>query len=301
MPTMIETEVYKPLAYFSYFGYPLTAFEIWKWQFEPETNISFNQIEDTLDNSKWLNERVSSINGMYSIGSKQDAETQTVERHVRYLDAIEKERKLARVLTFLRRVPGVRGVALCNSMPFHFTRSQSDIDLFVITDQGAVWSTRLLSVAPLMALKQRPGETDHHPIDLSFFVSEDAMDLFSLQKTDDPYFAFWIATLTPVLGERELWDRFFDENSWAFAKLPNAKPPVRSFRYRRRNVKARLPGLSESFARRIQEGRLPQDLRDAANTDSRVVINNRMLKFHRTDRREEIAQAFNAQMQVCKD
>lgn len=299
MPSQSDIDIYTPLAYFAYFGYPLTAFEIWKWQFEPEQRLSLEQIQDGLQNSPWLRERLSHYNGFYAIGSDEEVFTQAQERHHRYLDAIEKERKLKKILTFLRLLPGVRGVALCNSMPFHFTREKGDIDLFMVTKPGAVWSTRFMSVAPLIALKQRPGEAKRHPIDLSFFVSESSMDLFDLQKSDDPYFAYWIATLTPVLGEQALWDRFFDENSWAFSRLPNAKPPHRSYRYRRRDLHPLIPNMSESFAKRVQERRLPRDLREAANQDSRVVIRSDMLKFHRTDRRDEIARAFAKQMSVC--
>ncbi len=307
MPNQTDIDIYKPLAYFAYFGYPLTAFEIWKWQFARSYDLatrsddrveplSLPEIEHGLNTSSWLREHVRSHNGFWAIG---DVEQQVADRHERYLDAMDKEEKLKKALAFLRHVPGVRGVALCNSMPFHFTHEQGDIDLFVVTKPGAVWSTRLMSVAPLIALKQRPGEAKRHPIDLSFFVSESSMDLFGLQKSDDPYFAHWIATLTPVLGEQALWDRFFDENSWAFTRLPNARAPRRSYRYRCRTMKPLMPSLSESFAKRVQERRLPNDLREAANEDSRVVITSQMLKFHRTDRRDEIARAFAKQMSVC--
>ena len=212
---------------------------------------------------------------------------------------MEKERKLKRILQYIRHVRGVSGVAICNSLPFHFTSPQSDIDLFVITKPGAVWSTRLLSVGPLIALRQRPGETNRHPIDLSFFVSERAMDLFGYQKTDDPYFAYWIVTLTPVLGDRDLWDRFFQKNTWAFSRLPNAQPPQRAYRFASKTRRPIIPSLPEGFARSLQTRRLPRDLREAANLDSRVVIDRDILKFHRTDRREEIAMAYRKQLEVC--
>ena len=299
MPSKREVDVYKPLAYFAYFGYPLTVFEIWKWQLDPEVQMSLGEIERMLERSCWLRERLAFFQGFYAIGSQEVVRNQVDERHRRYLDAIEKERKLKRVLAYLRYLRGMSGAAVCNSLPFHFTSPKSDIDVFVITKPGVIWSTRFLSVGPLIALAQRPGETQRHPIDLSFFVSERQMDLFGYQKTDDPYFAYWVATLAPVLGEKSTWNRFFKENAWAFSRLPNALPSQRAYRYALKSRRPLIPSLPETFAQRLQEHRLPQDLREAANDDSRVVIHRDMLKFHRTDRREEIARAFKKQLEVC--
>ena len=300
MLTPLEQDVYTPLAYFAYFGYPLTAFEIWKWQFEPNQVRSLDEIQHILEKSAWLTQRVSSHNGFYAVGDDQAVRAQMHQRHVRYLDAIEKEQKLKHFLLYLRRLPDVRGAALCNSMPFHFTHEQGDIDVFIVTKPGRVWSARLSAVAPLIALRQRPGEARQHPIDLSFFVSESDMDLFGLQKSHDPYFAYWIATLTPVLGSQALWYRFFEQNQWAFSRLPNAQPPKRAFRFGRKEMQPLLPRMSEEVAKQIQLKRLPVDLQKVANTSSQVVMNRQMLKFHRTDRREEIAQAFDKQMAVCQ-
>ena len=54
----------------------------------------------------------------------------------------------------------------------------------------------------------------------------------------------------------------------------------------------------ETLARRIQERRLPKQIAELANKDSRVVLNEFMLKFHENDRREEFRRQFETLMNV---
>ncbi|PIX62148.1 hypothetical protein CO057_01200 [Candidatus Uhrbacteria bacterium CG_4_9_14_0_2_um_filter_41_50] len=297
--TSLEKDIYKTLAYFSYFNYPLTIFELWKWQYQPDRVYSLDEITQVLQGSKWLKDRVSSCEGMYCIGAEKVVSQQVAIRKERYLNAVRKERKLKKVLIYIQRLPDVAGAALCNNMPFHFTDEYSDIDLFVITKKDRTWSARFASVMPLIILKQRPGEVAKDPVDISFFLGEDAMDLSSLKIADsDPYLAYWIKTLTPVHGNDELWQKFFKANSWANTFLPNSDQPRRAYRMRV-NTKIKLPSLpiSESKAREIQEQKFPADIKDRMNKDSRIVVAHNILKFHKNDRRAEIARNF--QSKIC--
>ena len=213
-PSLIEKDVHNTLAYFAYNQYPLTAFEVYKWQYCPERVYSYQEIDKVLKGSDWLLNRVGHFEGMYGLGNNLEVEQQVAARKRRFLDAVKKQKKACKVVQYISRLPSVRGVAICNSLAYHFTREKSDIDLFVITKSGRVWTARMWAVAPLMLLRQRPGETRKDPVDISFFISEDALNLSELMiDKSDPYLAFWIKTLTPVYGDEGLWDRFFKENS----------------------------------------------------------------------------------------
>jgi hypothetical protein len=299
MPTEIEKDVYAPLAYFAYFGYPLTAFEVWKWLYRPSRSYTLEEVEDVLESSTWLKKHVSIRENFYAIGDPKKVRVQVLERKRRYNDAIIKERKLKWVLRFLRRLPGVKGVAICNTLPLHFTRKEGDIDLFVITAPGKIWSVRFSIVAPFALLSQRPGEARKHALDASFFVTTNGMGLSSLRMEDDPYFAYWMATLTPVLGSEKLWNTFFKANTWVKEVLPNAGIVERAYRVARQEM-APLPiWLPNQFMKHWQTQRLPKDLKEQANTSTRVVMTDDVLKFHRTDRRAEIAEEFHNQLEVC--
>ena len=296
--TDIEKTIYTTLAYFSYFGYPLTVFELWKWQYLPARIFSLAEIILALKKSTWLSDRVACADGMYAIGNEQAVGCQLLARQERYADAIRKERKLKWALWYINRLPDVLATALCNNMPLHFTSKQSDIDIFIITKTKRVWSARLTTVTPLVILKQRPGEAKQDPIDSSFFVSEEALDLSVWRHKFDPYFAYWLAMLTPVYGERELWSKFFEKNSWAFVEIPNARPAIRAYRTRLNdNYKIPFFPISEDRARQIQEKKFPQDIKLRLNKDSCIVVSGDVLKFHKNDRRAEIAR--HMQSMIC--
>ncbi len=293
-PRAIEKDIHNTLAYFAYNQYPLTTFEIYKWQYRPERVYQYGEIDKCLKSSDWLGHRIGHCEGMYALGTDMEVEQQVAARKRRFLDAVKKQKKACKVVQYISRLPSVRGVAICNSLAYHFTREKSDIDLFIITKSGRVWTARMWSVTPLMLMRQRPGETKKDPIDISFFVSEDSMDLSELKIDDnDPYLAFWIKNLTPVYGNKELWDKFFTENSWVDKCLPNAHRPRRAYRMRCGTKIPLLPCLfPERLMRSLQLFKMPYRLKALCNQGTCVVMNDKMLKFHTTDRRREIAEAF---------
>jgi len=298
----LEKDIFRTLAYFSYFTYPLTSFEIWKWQLDPEMPRSYEEITNALENSTWLANFLAYKDGFWGVYWKTvPIEEQIAERHRRNINAFAKHRKLKRVLKYLSRIPWVKGIAICNTLAWHHTEPRSDIDLFLIVDDRRVWSTRLFAVAPLALLSQRPGETIEDPIDISFFVTEASMNLEHLKITnDDPYLAVWTRSLLPVYGKDLLWDMWRAENRWSEKTVPAAAWRRGSLRLtNKKKSKWRIP-ISEAFARQLQLKRLPEELRDLANKDSRVVVADHILKFHKNDRRQEIQNALIEAMKLCE-
>ncbi len=292
-PLRIERDIHNTLAYFAYNQYPLTTFEIFKWQYRPERVYGYDEIEKCLKTCEWLRTRIGHCEGMYGIGTDMEVESQVAARKRRFLDAVRKQRKACKIVQYISRLPSVRGVAICNSLAFHFTREKSDIDFFIVTTHGRVWTARMWTVLPLIFLRQRPGEAKKDPIDISFFVSEKHMDLSELKMDNDPYLAYWVKNLTPVFGREEMWDDFFKENDWTDQFLPNAHRPRRAYRMRCNSRFPLIPCLiPECVMRWIQLLKMPYRMKVLANQGTCVVMNDDMLKFHTTDRRAEIADAF---------
>jgi hypothetical protein len=295
MQTQLEKTIHNTLAYFAYFQYPLTVFEIYKWQYRPDRVYKYFEIKEALDDSDWLSKRVGSFEGMYALGSNGEVEQQVSSRRRRFLDSVRKQRKAGKAVRYLSRIPCVKGVAICNSLAFHFTREKSDIDFFVITDHNRIWSSRFWSIFPLMLFRQRPGETKKDPIDISFFLSTEDMNIEHLKMQDeDPYFAFWICNLMPVYGDEKVWNSFFEQNKWVLNYLPNAIFPKLSYGARL-GRRSHLPAhiVPEGLLRPLQKINLPKQIKSKANKDTCVVVNDKVLKFHTTDRRLEIFEAFD--------
>lgn len=190
-----------------------------------------------------------------------------------------KSKRIARLITCL---PFVRAVALCNSLAFQMTHDASDIDLFVITAAGRVWSARWWVTGILALLRQRAREARRDPVCVSFFVDERVTDLSHLALERDVYFFYWQRTLTPLVGTHPLFAggaRMAPE-----FRLRSAWPArVRCIL----ELGARL--LPESVVRRQQEHIMPAAIAArAAESDTAVVLNDTIIKLHENDRRAEL-------------
>lgn len=284
MPNDLELSIYRTLAYFAYFKYPLTSFEVWKWLLMPRGKYSLSEVVTALDDSVWLHDRCGVWRGFYALHGVQH---QVSDRHLRFLDAMRKYRKVERVMQIFGRLPWIEGVAVCNSLAWYATTERSDIDLFIVSAPGRVWSTRLLATLPLLLLRQRPGECELDPLCLSFFSTASAFDFSVLKIAErDPYLAYWSKTLVPIL-DRTHWSATFEQiNSWPSAELPNAWPVRRAWRFSLR-APWRWPWLplSERLPKQIQLERFPVEIKQLMNIDTRVVVNDAMLKFHDQDAR----------------
>jgi len=276
----IEKSVQKCLGFFSYFTYAPTAFEVYRFH---EGGYEYIKIVKALDRLVDA-EIITMCDGYYVYGDAELAQKHVKIRQERYLDAMKKRNKLFWYLPFIKRLPAVRGVALCNFLPLHFTRPESDIDLFILTDNGKIWGTRFFLSFVLRFLRQRPGESKIHAIDTSFLVSEEGEDLSNIKiDGEDPYLKFWIRALLPIYEREEgVFDGFFAKNSWVSM---NISPLYVGNRV----IKIPFFHMSERFAERIQRKLFSKSINDRMNKNTDIIVSDCMLKFHQNDRRIEIA------------
>lgn len=310
-PSSLERAILATIAYFDLFSYPLTVVEVWKWLYRdhgaaPETLPNVDQV---LRTSPFLAQRLEERDGMFLIRGRGEI----VEvRRERYLLAERKFRRLQRVMRILGAMPFVRAVAVCNTLAYANARDESDLDLLVITAPGHIWTARMFATGIATVLGWRPTRTRmRDTICLSFYLSSDAFDLRRLALSDDDlYFRYWLDQLVPVAGDSELIGVLRESNGWYRERLPNAFGTSPSLRRMHRS--SRLAVLLRRIVERAHSGylgialertyrnwqvtRLPAKLKMLANLDSRVVVSNRMLKFHDNDRREEFLERFGAHL-----
>ncbi|MFH1142477.1 MAG: hypothetical protein V1695_02080 [Candidatus Uhrbacteria bacterium] len=285
----ISHSIYRTVAYFSLFDYPLTTFEIWKWLFGSENKTSLLDVRRELVSSGFLSERIVGQGGFWT-PTGQPIEELIKTRHERYLNAVRKYKRLRWATGYLSLIPSVRGVAACNTLAWNHTRGESDIDIFVIVREGSVWTSRLLAVAPFKILKMRPGTGKRDPLCFTFFLSDTNLDLSALQlEGSDPYLAVWARSLVPIFDRDNVFDQFVQANGWLATNLPNS---YQSSEHHHRRVDSdrsswRAPNIFERLAERLQRRKFPEVIQNMANRDSRVVVSDAMLKFHDNDRRAE--------------
>ncbi len=300
MPTPLEQSIHRTATWFSLFETPVTVFELWKWMQEPDRAYSLEETHAALE-GEWLRDRLVEVDGVWTTRLSGVSATAS-ERRTRFLDATRKFKKLRRAMRYVRLVPGVVAVAAGNTLAWWNTRPDSDIDLLVVTRSGVVWLARLLVVMPFALLGKRPGATSIDPFCFSFFATTGSLDFSSLRlEGGDPYLAYWVRSLVPVMDRGGVFDRILAENEWTREALMNVETARRSPLTPPPNEKGKRNGGGPSFvatilerlAKTIQLRRFPPKIRALMNVDTRVVVSDRMLKFHENDRREEYRDKLN--------
>ncbi|MDP3899719.1 MAG: hypothetical protein Q8Q23_01415 [bacterium] len=289
----INQAIYQTLAYFDIFEYPLTGWEVYKylWRGSLRDDVSFFAVRSALDNS----EKVERKDGFYFLKGKENL-IQTRKR--RQVISAQKYRRAGKIIKWLSLLPFIEMIAVSNSLAYENARAESDIDLFIITAPGHIWTARFYAALLLKLFHLRPQGSDRaDKFCLNFFVSTDGLDLQKLTLTDDIYFQYWIAQLYPVYDRARNYQDLIFANGWLKKNLSIER--CISGRYRRvknnsamnalKSILASLNNFSfiELILQNIQEKKMPVAIKEKANVTSEVVINKTTLKFHTNDRRAD--------------
>lgn len=283
----LEKSVLATIAYFDVFDYPLTVGEIWKWLYSEKTEANsptIGEIWKILENSQLLKSLVQSSRGFYFLKNREEL---LDIREARYILSLKKIKRAGRVVGFLKFISGIKMIALCNSLAWTNAREESDIDFFIITEKSKIWTTRFWAAGFLQIFGLRPNKKNNKDkICLSFFVDEESLDLEPLAVGEpDIYLIYWAAQLQPLFDRGGVYQKFWQANFWIKKFLPNIFP--RDEAQKINKDRSRKIGLGEKFFRWLQLKMLPKNLKEMVNCDSRVVITDKILKFHANDRREE--------------
>lgn len=199
-----------------------------------------------------------------------------------------KIRRARRIARFLARLDGVRFVALCNTTALAHARDEGDLDFFVITRTGSLMQAR--GWATLRYMFARPGaaRSERDAVCLSYFIDDSALDLALHMLPDgDPYFQHWFLSLLPLYDDGILSD-FWNANSAIRTAHPHARPWIiaEDLRVNRPRLRIPTPVFLESLAGKLQERVISGRLKDMRNKDTRVIMNEHVLKFHADDGRQ---------------
>lgn len=176
-------------------------------------------------------------------------------------------RRAEKYCRILAKLPAVRRVWVCNSLSMNAADADSDIDLFVETEPGRIWTGRIVTTLFFSLLGvRRHGNKVKGRFCLSFFAAEGA-DFGRIAVEDDVYLYEWARRLVPVDGK-----------NGTGGSLTNA--PQETF-------PSRFSRLTETVLKALF---LPKTLREHERLGKPwgVVISDEFLKFHPEDRRIEI-------------
>lgn len=298
-----QKAILSTLGYFSIFEYPLTAFEIWHYLYNDGNERNRFSLEQVLICLESISDQLISKNDEFYFLNGRESDIQTRKR--RYKIAIKKYNKAKKIFKILSYFPYVRMIAVCNSLPIMNSKENSDIDMFIVCSKNKIWTARFFIAAFLKLTRLRPTKkVQKDKICPSFFISEQDLNLEKIKiNKQDIYLKYWIATLMPIYIEDSLAQAFFASNRWVKNSIQNMMVNIivsdyeikhSFFTTSIKNIKEAFlsPLFIERILRFLQRLLLPKNLKQIANTDSRVVINNKILKFHDKDRRGEYGERF---------
>lgn len=291
----IKEAIIKVIAFFDLFDYPVTVFEIWKLGYWDIGILEYWDIINLL-NSGWPDNIIESKNGFYFLAGRSSVIEVRMKRY-NYTD--KKIKRALLVAKLFKFIPWIKMIAVGNIIGSHNLKKKSDIDFFIITESGKIWITRFFCAGLMELLGLRPKEGDEQDkICLSFFVSEEAMDLQELTlggANIDIYFVYWLAGLVPIYDKANTYKKFIQANNWLKKYLPNWQPIESAgrrdlgngFSFFYYDLIDLLFGGLEKDVKKLQLKKLPSSLKNLMNKDTGVVINDQVLKLHVKDMRKE--------------
>ncbi len=133
------------------------------------------------------------------------------------------------------RLPFVRAIFVSGQLCRYIADEKSDIDFFVVTEQGRLWIVRTMFLLT-RALALGKGRT---LLCANYYVSAENLHI----REHNLYTACEIASVKPVFGLQH-YDRFLAINRWIEEFYPNFSPD-RMERHGRVHERGRLQGLLE--------------------------------------------------------
>jgi len=303
--------VLKTMQYFDLDDYPLTKEELFYYLWQPPISYSdteFCRLTELMIEQKILEEKY----GYFFLPGRSEVVEKRRERLVCSELFLKKAYKAVK---YIRNIPFLKAIFVCNSVGREVASSKSDIDFFIITLPNRIWLVRFFTNFILRFFGLRTyGNHEAGKICLSFYVDLNHLDLASycVQK-DDIHFAYWMHQMLPVYDPENLYTKFIHNNFWTKEFLPNIKsmgkcigePQTKNTRIGTLWKKiwekmwtGMYGDILEKEAQKFQWHKLKLSIKEKAKLkDCGVVLAEGVLKFHEHDARKEYYEKWSKRCQ----
>lgn len=296
----LQNSILRTLHYFDMFSYPLTREELYRFLWQPPV-ISYTDFSECLDQEKIPG--VDESDGYCYLSNHQE---NLVKRNLSLVCSETRLRKARLAAKFLRAIPFLKAIFVCNTVAAGTANDQSDIDFFIVSTSKRVWMVRLFSnlILRVFGLRTYKNKTTNR-VCLSFFVDEKHLDLSSLRvANDDIHFAYWIYQMVPIYDPEKIHENFLGLNQWIKAFLPHAYD-WRGYEYTKSVSVGKIASVWRWFwetawrgwygdrveiqAREWQKSRLQWEIiKKAEAGDNHVILSVGIIKLHENDTRTKL-------------
>lgn len=303
MTSNLLKSVLSVLSFYEIFEYPLTEDEIWQnlLFYKEDENLALYERKDLASILQDLVDRqvIFQRNALYGIFPLNEDLFYLDKRRSFYLHYYLKLKKAKRWAKRLACFPGVRMVALVNSVAMKMPKADSDLDFFIITDKKSLWISRFIITSFLKLFGLRPNFVDDNDtICTSFWLSEAQLNLAGIKsRYFDVYLFNWLYNIIPLYDAANYYEKLQKANQWKKRFLAMGQdvaygPLLQKLSWPARLVKSFgefifLRKFWHRFLKKWQMQHFPENIKKMMNQDSRVMVNDYVLKFHTVDNREK--------------
>jgi len=210
---MIQASEIRAICYADVFDYPLTRKELLALQIEGKSQFDLRLINKSIQQKKGF---------FFLLGHEKIVELRLQREQV----AQQKFEVAKKVASFLRFIPTIEFIAVTGGLAMNNSDESDDIDFFIVSSSGTLWTTRFLSVCflEIMGMRRRPKNSKQkNKICLNMFVDSDHMAV--PQKERDVFSAHEVVQAKILFGKNESIRKFYKQNLWITDFLPHMAIP----------------------------------------------------------------------------
>ena len=224
------------IIYHDIFDYPLTVFELIKWNAGNKVKLSKTQEVKVVGKRGYL--------------FIKDKEGIILKRFMRRRISTRKMAMAKRAAKILSFIPTIKMVAVTGALAMENANEEADIDLMIITSKGTLWTTRLFTLLLLGVLRiPRRKYGDRNQKDklcLNIWLDENNL----AWRKRNIFTAHEIAQIKPLVNKKEAYEKFISKNKWIADYWPNAVK-IQSYS-RQTDIRPSLLTIFEPLTRKFQ-------------------------------------------------
>lgn len=203
-------------------------------------------------------------------------------------------KKTYQYLKYISWIPGLRMIGIWNTIAMNCAKESSDIDLYIVTSPGKMWTVRILVTFIFQLLWVRKNDKHHAGrFCLSFFSTTDGLDFWKFALENDIYLYFWILYFKPIFDVNNTYELFIERNShWAdFSLYKEIIQENQQYIKKSKNISEKNISKIWIFLEKVlKKIFLPKTLKHYEKIwkPYGIIISDDMLKFHNGDIRKQV-------------
>ncbi|MBT3349326.1 nucleotidyltransferase domain-containing protein [bacterium] len=171
----------------------------------------------------------------------------------------------------LGKLPGVRAIFLSGSVAANTGNENSDIDFFVVTKSGKIWTARFF-IFLILKISGELAKPHRHARKIcpNHFIAEHALEI----AEKDAYAANLFSKNRPLHDPQKIFENFVAANSWVEKFGEKFEISGAEKKIERKNSES-----FENFLEKIQRAKIERNP-DFGKSGAKIILNTDELRFH---------------------